>query len=154
MIGSCEMASHYRMAEWQKLIVDRLIGEFVHRWTAPLIRSSRSEDSPTDSGLAAKNPGQTQHGLRVESRADRKNPFLPGDNMQTHPSSELYDLIVFEACVPSHGLLAEVRFVRHVARDRRIVCRTLHLQSPALRDFTDWKNTFKCGRMSSQSCPL
>ena len=23
-----------------------------------------------------------------------------------------------------------------------------------LRDFTDWKNTFKCGRMSSQSCPL
>src|SRR5579864_8034463 len=64
-----------------------------------------------------------------------------------------YDLIVFDAA--SH-VTAFLRKYDSLAMRHAIAALLPNTASSVtgLRDFTDSKNTFKCGRMSSQSCPL
>ena len=53
---------------------------------------------------------------------------------------------------PRSRLLVKIGFICHVTSDGRVITEDRILRT-GLRDFTVWKKTFRCGRMSSQSCP-
>src|SRR3954463_981824 len=85
--------------------------------TAVAIRSSRSEESPTDSGFAE---GRS---CAKAMRFRTKKPSRTGVRLRFRPVKELERMLppawlrfdALRCCIPCDRLLAEIRFVGHVA---------------------------------------
>src|SRR5581483_10364545 len=90
--------------------------------TTPLLRSNRSEDTPTASGFAVGRSCEKDRTLRTRkpSRTGICFRFCPAKSLaRMYPPWLRLD--GFRRRVPGHRLLSEVRLVRHVACDGRVV---------------------------------
>src|ERR1700757_5261908 len=90
---------------------------------------------------------------RAPSRTGIALRFCPVKEAERMVPPEDYDLMVFEAASHVTGFWRKYDSFAIWQATAALFPNTASSVT-GLRDFTAWKNTFRCGFISSQSCPL